>query len=89
MARSTVPDAMSSGRCPVWGRTVLTWMWGARTDSVSMSVGMKYISPMSVMARSLLRQARDLGITRNVVHIYSCRIITRLKAVISEFIDEL
>ena len=36
-----------------------------------------------------LEVARDLGITRNVVHIYGCRIITRLKAVISEFIDEL
>lgn len=33
--------------------------------------------------------ARELGITRNVVHIYGCRIIARLKAVIRDFIDEL
>ena len=54
--------------------TVSSGWWGEFTDA---------------QAVSLLRQARDLGITRNVVHIYSCRIITRLKAVISEFIDEL
>lgn len=33
--------------------------------------------------------ARELGITRNVVHIYGCRIIARLKAVIRDYIDEL
>lgn len=33
--------------------------------------------------------ARELGITRNVVHIYGCRIIARLKAVVRDYIDEL
>ena len=38
---------------------------------------------------SVVDVGRDLGITRNVVHIYGCRIIARLKAVIRDFIDEL
>ena len=38
---------------------------------------------------SVVDVGRELGITRNVVHIYGCRIITRLKAVIRDFIDEI
>lgn len=38
---------------------------------------------------SVVEVCRDLGVNRNVVHIYGCRIIARLKAVIRDFIDEL